>query len=65
MGKEEKIAARLGGHREPAKRIAKKDHIVHANEHHFEIKKGDDLSAKKFEGLLENFETTLKTEKVL
>lgn len=46
-------------------RIAKKDHVVCMNKFHFVIKKGDDLSAEKFKGLLENFETTLKTEKVL
>lgn len=45
--------------------IAKKDHVVCMNKFHFVIKKGDDLSAEKFKGLLENFETTLKTEKVL
>jgi len=44
---------------------AQKDHVLHCNQYHFEIKKGDDLTDKKYKGLLENFTKTLQTEKVI
>lgn len=40
--------------------IAMKDHIIHQNENHFVIKKGDDLGH-----IPENYHQTLKTEKVI
>lgn len=40
--------------------IAKKDFIIHFNEHHIEIKKGDDVS-----GVPEMFHQNLKTEEVI
>lgn len=43
-------------------RIAKRDFILFCNEHHFEIKKGDDLDVL---GVPEFFNQNLKTEEVL
>lgn len=40
--------------------IAQKDFVIHQNEHHFEIKKGDDISH-----IPSQFLKNLKTEKVI
>ena len=45
-----------------SKRIAKKDFEIMQNEHHFVIKKGDDLDEK---GVPERFNPNLKTEEVI
>ena len=43
-------------------RIALRDHVLHQNEHHFDIKKGDDLNKMKVPEFLNE---SLVTEKVL
>ena len=43
-----------------SKKIAKKDFVIHQNEFHFEIKKGDDLR-----DIPERFHQNLKTENVI
>jgi hypothetical protein len=40
--------------------IAKKDFVIHQNEHHYEIKKGDDVS-----DIPKQFHANLKTEEVI
>ena len=42
--------------------IAKKDFVLHCNEIHHEIKKGDDVAKLKLD---KKFITNLKTEKVI
>ena len=43
-------------------RIAQKDFVLHQNEYHFDIKKGDDLDKL---GVPEKFDENLTIEKVL
>jgi len=45
-----------------SKRIAQRDFVLHQNEHHFKISKGDDLDEL---GVPEKFDENLNTEKVL